>query len=559
MKSCFAFALALLTVTLVGQTPGPQNPTKREDKCSVQGHVVLQASGQPLKKVAIQMFPEGSEDQNSRTVTDAEGHFKIEDVKPGRYNVHIERNGFLETGKHRRRFQSSTLTLKPGQELKDVLFQMQPAAVITGKIVDAEGDPVPRVTIFVTRYGSRSPGRQFGGVERANDLGEYRVPGLSPGRYLVLAKAWMVFPATPPAGNENTTSSKTETVYAPTYYPGTTDKSQAAAIELHAGDQVPANFALATSPSFCIRGTVSGFPIALGSEISISARLKDDSDLYGHSSDGRIDKDGKFEIRDVLPGSYTLSLAMSDDGRFGHEIDTGQTVEVTNTDVNGMQIRPAPNGQVRGQFRMDSGEKVDWSQTMIDLDSDEDSDSGGNSFRGGVHFAEVKSDGSFDLKNVPAGSYHLIAQSRTQALRDYFVRSVNLGGKDVSDTGFTTGSASYSLDVVLSAKSGTVEGTVLDAKDQPVADADIVAIPDPTRRKRHDLYQQDSSDQRGHFVLHGLNPGQYAVIAFEELEDDYHDPDFLKSYEGRGQSVEVKEGERKSVLLKTVPSTDEQP
>jgi hypothetical protein len=49
------------------------------------------------------------------------------------------------------------------------------------------------------------------------------------------------------------------------------------------------------------------------------------------------------------------------------------------------------------------------------------------------------------------------------------------------------------------------------------------------------------------------------VLAFEDLEDDYHEPDFLKSYEGRGQSVEIKEGEQKTVQLKIIPSTDDQP
>ena len=74
-----------------------------------------------------------------------------------------------------------------------------------------------------------------------------------------------------------------------------------------------------------------------------------------------------------------------------------------------------------------------------------------------------------------------------------------------------------------------------------------------------DLYKEDSTDQRGHFTIHGLNPGHYTVLAFEDLEEDYHEPDFLKSYEGRGQSVEIKEGEQKTVQLKIIPSTDDQP
>jgi len=559
MKLSFVLAYCvLLAAVLAAQTSAPETPSKESENCTVEGHVVLASGEQPLNKVAIRIFPDDAEGNSYTALTDAEGHFKIEDMKPGHYNVRIERNGYLEAGKHRRRYQSQTLTLKRGQELNDLMYRMQPAAVIAGKLVDAEGDPVTEASIVVSRYGSSS-GRnsQFRSYERTNDLGEYRVSGLPPGRYLVLAQAWEV-PAAPSAGVENSASSKVETVYAPTYYPGTMDKSQATAIELHAGDQAPANFALVASRSFRIRGTLSGVPIVLGSQIRIVARSKADSNTRLYNSDGRIDKDGNFEIRDVLPGSYTLSLWMGNGG-FRQETNTGQTVEVTNTDVNGLQVRPAPNGQVRGQFRLDSGQKVDWSRAMALLESDEDSDgSSGHSHYGGP-VAQAKSDGSFDLGNVAAGSYHLITLSRPRGLQDYFVKSVNLGSKDVSDTGFTTGGASYFLDIVFSAKGATLEGIVLDAKDQPVVDAEVVAIPDPTRRKRRDLYQEDSADQRGHFTLHGLSPGQYTVIALEDLEDDYFDPDFLKLYEGRGQSVEIKEEERKSVLLKVIPSTDEQP
>ena len=178
------------------------------------------------------------------------------------------------------------------------------------------------------------------------------------------------------ARNENA-GSKPDTVYASTYYPGTMYKSQAAAIKLHAGDQVPANFSLVASPSFRIRATVSALPIAIGSDIEIQANSKTDSDVYAYSPDAKIDKDGKFEIRGVLPGSYTLSLAVSDDGRFPQGTNTGQTVEITNTNVEGLRVAPAPSGSVHGLFRKDSGQTIDWSQMIVDLDLDEDSESAG--------------------------------------------------------------------------------------------------------------------------------------------------------------------------------------
>jgi protocatechuate 3,4-dioxygenase beta subunit len=109
-----------------------------------------------LKKVAIRIFSD-DEENSYPALSDAEGHFKIEDVKPGHYNVHIEHNGFLETEKHGRRYRDETLTLEPGQELKDLVFRMRPGALITGKIIDAEGDPILKASVQVFRQHSGSP------------------------------------------------------------------------------------------------------------------------------------------------------------------------------------------------------------------------------------------------------------------------------------------------------------------------------------------------------------------------------------------------------------------
>jgi len=49
------------------------------------------------------------------------------------------------------------------------------------------------------------------------------------------------------------------------------------------------------------------------------------------------------------------------------------------------------------------------------------------------------------------------------------------------------------------------------------------------------------------------------VLAFEELQEDVRDADFLKSHEGRGEVVEVDEGSKKSVLLKLIAYEDAAP
>jgi hypothetical protein len=246
-----------------------------------------------------------------------------------------------------------------------------------------------------------------------------------------------------------------------------------------------------------------------------------------------------------------------------------ETVQVINADEEGFRISPVPNGQVRGQFRMDNGQKIDWSSVNVRLYSNRPAPPMGSSTSSGNGFealywderpahGEVSSGGSFEMKEVSADTYRLWATS-DKVLRDYFVKGVTLGGKDITDSGFTVGGATYSLEVVVSAKGATVDGVVLNDKDEPASDVRVVVIPDATRRPRRDLNQLATTDYRGRFGLHGLPPGEYRIFA---LDDDYlgygeiTDSEFLRAHESSGKTIKLEESEHKSIELKLEPSGD---
>ena len=89
-------------------------------------------------------------------VTDSEGQFTIEDVQPGHYGVVVEHPGFVQsyTGGH-----LTTISVQPGSGRNDLVLHMQATAVITGKIVDLDGDPMREVGVSATRAGSVGAGR----------------------------------------------------------------------------------------------------------------------------------------------------------------------------------------------------------------------------------------------------------------------------------------------------------------------------------------------------------------------------------------------------------------
>src|SRR5208282_1359674 len=106
------------------------------------------------------------------------------------------------------------------------------------------------------------------GAERTNDLGEYRIAGLAAGSYFVSVTPPPDFrslietnaAAVAPHNGAAAPDKPAPVAYQTTYYPGTRDRGQAAAIQLHAGDDFPVNFSLAPSPSLTIRGSVTNLP-----------------------------------------------------------------------------------------------------------------------------------------------------------------------------------------------------------------------------------------------------------------------------------------------------------
>ncbi len=85
-------------------------------------------------------FPRPAAAPNA-TATDASGRFKLNGVQPGEYRALASRGGFV-----RQLFGSgkipASLTLAPKQALTNLTLELAPAAVIAGRVVDQDGEPM---------------------------------------------------------------------------------------------------------------------------------------------------------------------------------------------------------------------------------------------------------------------------------------------------------------------------------------------------------------------------------------------------------------------------------
>jgi hypothetical protein len=235
-----------------------------------------------------------------------------------------------------------------------------------------------------------------------------------------------------------------------------------------------------------------------------------------------------------------------------------QSLQVGSTNVEGLRLSPQPGTTMQGRMRVEARnaagrfdpERVFLALQSVDSEQDEGILAGRETFS---NLAHVAPDGSFHWTDVPAGSYYVQVMGDSTANEGWFVKSVAAGGREVNESGITVDGGTVSLDLVISANGGVVEGVVVDRKGEPVANAVVVAVPEARMRSRLDHYRKTVADQTGRFSLRGLRPGDYTVFAWESVDGEaFYNPEFLKLYEGRESAMHVSDGERKSLQLEAI-------
>lgn len=560
MKAPF-LALALFCFLLTSLPASAQQPstsgnaaTQDSQFASVAGQVLRAGTGEPLKKSRILLK---NDDDNSAdpyiAITDAEGRFLIAGIRPGRYSMDVERDGFLSKsyGEDGTGDSSSILSLKPGQQLTDLIFRLQKCGVISGRVLDEDGEPAREVTVDAVIRSTHRGRIGTRGVKAAttNDLGEYRLFDLDPGTYFVSASVEQRGGMT--IGKVSVDSSILKSVggYIPTYYPSSGDTSRASTVEVKAGGEVPGvDIILLRQPSYTVRGQViNAVTDHLLSSFAVEL-LPAGKDSYSFADMRRTEADrktGEFEISDVPPGSYRLAAAMQgEQNRF-----VGVTpVEVVNADVISVRVIITRGADLRGRVVKEG--KVAPSTLQVDI-RPRDPDT-----LGGYRSGEAKSDGTFLLIGLPDGLYDISAGA--EGCDTCYLKSATVNGTDILDSGLTisAGLAPQPVELVLSDRTGIVDGTVKNNDGSPVTGATVILITEHPHPSEQDNFRRASTDQFGYFSIPGVAPGKYRAFSWKNLDySDYEDPDFRQPFLPKAPAFALTEDEKKTLQLTLLSSS----
>jgi Carboxypeptidase regulatory-like domain len=564
------------------QFPGMGGPRQfKTGTGRIRGRVLASDGAGPIRRAQVRIS--GNDVAPKVALTDAEGRFEFRDLPASRFTIMASKSGFVSVqyGQTRPFESGKPIELGDRQALDNADVSLPRGSVISGRIFDEFGDPLPDVSVTAMRQTWANGGRRLmpspGRIAQTNDLGQFRIYGLPPGEYFVsaslrggaaleVAEMELMITTGGASPSAGPTASTPRSGYAPTYYPGTPNAPEAQKITLAAGqDMSSADFGLVAVRLAKVSGIVvssDGKPVE-GAAINLLPAGGREMGLMLGPGGGRTSKDGTFTLSNVAPGDYTLQarsvqVITSPQGDNmmvfraasigGGDSEFGSTpLSVGGEDISNLLLTTSKGATAIGQVTFDGPKPPASSVRLMSIPVDSD---GGPSIGGG--FGAVKEDGTFELKGLTGT--RLIRAGGTPP--GWTLTSVKLNGVDITDSGaeFKPGETVSGLEVELSARSTTVTGAVTAADGSVLKDYTVVVFSEEPEHWKLPVTRWVTGtrpDQDGRFKVQNLPAGAYYAAAVEYIpQGEWGDPDILDRLRSKARRFRLGEGGTEMLDLK---------
>jgi hypothetical protein len=472
---------------------------------SVEGRVLNALTGEPLRKAAV-TAQRGSD--GPTVETGSNGEFRLDGLAPGMYALAAERAGYLPK-------RAPEVTVAAGQPLTAIELSLTPAAVLSGRTLDPDGDPVSHMTVEAMQYTYTAGKKTLRKVRAAvsDDRGRYRIFDLPPGRYYLQASLTPAGQGTPLLA----------------YYPAAVEPARAVAVEATAGaDLRSLDIRLRALALFTVRVRVANgrdWDKVAGVGRELVPRFMPRLYRRGSEAMSRLfyflpagGQNDRMEIPNVPPGEYSFSVQQPD-RQPGRQLFARHNFQVVDADVefvatlaSAVPVTMVFEGVTGAGARLEPVDPNPFNLPRSSLQPD-----------GRLLFADVAPDRYLLRSAGPAGSY---------------LKSIRFGERELDSQMLDLTGALGTVVVRFAGDGGAIAGLVLDSRGKPAGRASIVV--EPAVPGWPDHVKAATSDEQGHFQIPDVAPGDYQVLAWHEGELD----------ETRAVPVHVSAGAESRVSLK---------
>jgi hypothetical protein len=527
MVLCLSAAQRLL----VAQTANIPQAEISRDGYNIAGTVVSKTDGHPLVRARVVIRDVKNQQNFTSMITSEDGKFQFSGLPAGKYSLEGAKHGFISANYEQHDQFSTAIVTGAGLDTESLVLKLSPNAVITGKVLDEAGEPVRHATVVLYYLNHQEGIDQIHESRRTqtNDLGTYEITPLTPGTYFlsVSAKPWYAVHRYSDSNNSESQGQadpataadrSLDVAYPLTYYADVTDADSATPIPMRGGDRLQVDIHLNPVPAlrliFHVSGDNNGFSFPQLEQPAF------DGSSSVQIDNSRMVSPGIIEIAGIPAGRYNIRFQRTqsttqingiDLSKDGEEIDTSQGEALSNIKVS-VQVPGGITPSTRLTLALRSGSRIPAAWRVVD------------------------SKGEAEFQQISPGRYEVLVWGPGKR---YSIAHISAEGATVSGHTLTvTAGTSPSASLTLVTGSAEVQGTVK-REGQPFAGAMVILVPKNPEGNR-DLFRRDQSDLDGTFVLFGVVPGSYTVLAIENGWDlDWSQPGVIAAYMRRARTIEV--------------------